>query len=408
MPGSAAVYSKHLYGQDLDGYLQLAHIDAQTSDLTGSMYVTARQLDALYEMEGNMDYYITANSFYIPHRATSNIRHFRSLYVDLDVDRRSKYSKTEAFYMLYYLADGGEIPTPSMVVDSGRGLHVYWRIEHAPMGAVLTWQAMQDYLYKQLKHLGADPQSTDSARLLRLPGTINSKNGATCQILIINDYIYSLSDLREQYLKYKPKTKKAKTKKSGEVSYIYKPYTLHMARLQDLMTLCKLRNYNVTGCRNTILHLYAYWIGVTVRDETVLRDEVIALNEKFTQPLKDNEIQAVLECIPKVVQDFLEPTTNSRNGYNYRNERLIDILHITKHEQQYMRTIIDRQEKYRRNNERRKKKRRNDAGLTTEQQRTLDIRQKAMSFKAQGLTQKEIADRLGVTQGYISRLLRQG
>ena len=146
----------------------------------------------------------------------------------------------------------------------------------------------------------------------------------------------------------------------------------------------------------------------TVRDETVLRDEVIALNEKFTQPLKDNEIQAVLECIPKVVQDFLEPTTNSRNGYNYRNERLIDILHITKHEQQYMRTIIDRQEKYRRNNERRKKKRRNDAGLTTEQQRTLDIRQKAMSFKAQGLTQKEIADRLGVTQGYISRLLRQG
>jgi hypothetical protein len=231
----------------LDGYLQLAHIDAQTSDLTG-MYVTARQLDALYEMEGNMDYYITANSFYIPHRATSNIRHFRSLYVDLDVDRRSKYSKTEAFYMLYYLADGGEIPTPSMVVDSGRGLHVYWRIEHAPMGAVLTWQAMQDYLYKQLKHLGADPQSTDSARLLRLPGTINSKNGATCQILIINDYIYSLSDLREQYLKYKPKTKKAKTKKSGEVSYIYKPYTLHMARLQDLMTLCKLRNYNVTGC----------------------------------------------------------------------------------------------------------------------------------------------------------------
>lgn len=217
------------------------------------------------------------------------------------------------------------------------------------MGAWMTWQALQDHFYKQLRHLGADPQATDSARLMRLPGTINSRNGALCQVLVINDNLYSMYDLREQYLDFKPKTDKPEKKRKGEVSYIRNRYSLHMARLEDLLTLCRLRNYNVTGHRNTILHLFAYWLGVTERNQEVLRNEVIALNKRFTRPLKENEVEAVLRCIPKVVTEFLEPTA-TRNGYNYSNETLIELLEISKQEQQYMKTIIGQQEKYRRNN----------------------------------------------------------
>lgn len=50
----------------------------------------------------------------------------------------------------------------------------------------------QIIIYYNLNHLGSDRQDADSARALRLPGTINSKNEVNCEVL----YIYD--DLREQ------------------------------------------------------------------------------------------------------------------------------------------------------------------------------------------------------------------
>ena len=73
-----------------------------------------------------------------------------------------------------------------MVVSSGRGIHLYWRIVDAPYQALSTWQELEDYLYYQLKHLGADKSATDPARVLRMPGTINSRNGAKCEVVFIS------------------------------------------------------------------------------------------------------------------------------------------------------------------------------------------------------------------------------
>ena len=87
-----------------------------------------------------------------------------------------------------------------MVTDSGRGVHLYWRIQNAPFGALNTWQELQDYIYYNLKHLGADRKATDGARVLRLPGTINSKSDTDCKVLYIdNDVEYSMYELREEY-----------------------------------------------------------------------------------------------------------------------------------------------------------------------------------------------------------------
>ena len=94
-----------------------------------------------------------------------------------------------------------KIPEPSMIADSGRGFHLYFRIKNAPKQAIQTFQELEDYLYYQLKELGADLSATDSARVLRLPGTINSRNKATCKIVSINkDIEYSMYELRDKYL----------------------------------------------------------------------------------------------------------------------------------------------------------------------------------------------------------------
>lgn len=389
----AVAYAKHLYADDLDGYIQLAHIPNGRPDFKGA-YVTNETVPrSLLEVEGEADYFITPNSYYIPERSSRNIRHFRSLFIDLDL---VNYGKGEAVYEVALLAGAGEIPEPTMIIDSGRGLHLYWRINHAPVGAAWTWQQLQDYLYSQLRHLGADPAATDSARLLRIPGTINSRNGALCRPVVITDKQYSMYDLRAQYLNRKPKTKQKQQRTSGgAVSHLYNPYTLHKARLSDLLTLCRLRNFNVKGHRNNILHLYAYWQGITVRDSQELERAVVTLNDSFQEPLRAAEVAAIVRCIPKAIEAFLDPEAEPTAGYNYKNETLIDMLSITDKEQQHLKTIIGTKEKYRRNNERRTP--RNEAGLTPREQQAEDTATTITELRAQGLTLKEIAKEVGLT-----------
>ncbi|HGM1461195.1 TPA: hypothetical protein ACKOOM_003982, partial [Clostridioides difficile] len=146
------------------------------------------------------------NTMYLPKRRVENIRQFRALFQDIDCESLG-FEKAETVYMIWLLYYEGKIPKPTMVTDSGRGIHLYWRIQNAPYGALNTWQELQDYIYYNLKHLGADRKATDGARVLRLPGTINSKCDTNCEVLYIdNDVEYSMYELREEYLNYKPRT----------------------------------------------------------------------------------------------------------------------------------------------------------------------------------------------------------
>lgn len=77
-----------------------------------------------------------------------------------------------------------------------------------------------------------------------------------------------------------------------------------MVRVEDIETLCKLRNYNLKGYRNMILHCYAYWKGIYIKNIEDLENEVIELNNSFIDPLKATEIRAVLRYIPKAIDKF--------------------------------------------------------------------------------------------------------
>lgn len=400
--GQASAYQQHLYDNDLDGYLQLAKIEA--GKLKGQYMTRQTVAELLDKARGLVDVYATPNSFYLPKRASQNIRHFRSLFIDLDLDA---YGKAETVYQVILMAEAETIPEPTMIIDSGRGVHLYWRIEHAPVGAAWTWQELEDYLYKQLRHLGADPKATDAARLLRLPGTINSRNGAMCHIIKETDHTYSMYELREQFLNIKPKKPKTK-KQKGEVKYLFNHYSLHQARLSDLITLCRIRDYNMTGQRNMTLHCYAYWLGVITRDYSELEAATLELNSQFTEPLPEPAVKTITRCVPKAIEAFLndEETPFGKAGYNYRTATLIDRLNITEQEQRKLKTMIGKREKYRRKNTARNKARRNENGFTEQEQRTVDLLSSINALKAKGLKQFEIAEELAISPSYVSRLLR--
>lgn len=417
-------YCKHLFDETTDGYIQIMKLDSKDIKIYNTSNAELREI--VEEEKGNKDIYIAPNTMYKKQRRVNNIRQFRALFQDLDIQKLN-YSKEEVIYSIYILSYENKIPKPSMIVDSGRGLHIYWRIKNAPFGALHTWQELEDYLYYQLKHIGADRRATDGARVLRLPDTLNSKNNALCKVIEINDDIeYSMYELREEFLKYKPKQlqfqeAKTKTKKSKVISNkFFNSYSLHMARIEDLETLCELRGYNLKGYRNMVLHCYAYWKGIYTRDIEELEKEVIELNNSFREPIKETELKAILRCIPNAIDKFIGYEQGIRSGedkrvtkgmrdkegYWYKNDTLIERLDITQSEQRCLKTIIGTEEKYQRKNTKRNEARRNENGLTLREQQKQDKIKAVKELHKQGYKQVEIVEKLGLTKGTVSKYIK--
>lgn len=422
-------FCDHLYDESTDGYIQILKINDKdnSGEKTIKIYNTKNDglKDIVEEFHKEEDVFLAPNTMYLPRRRVENIRQFRSLFQDIDCAKFG-FEKAETVYMIWELYYADKIPKPTMVTDSGRGVHLYWRIKNAPYGALNTWQELQDYIYYQLKHLGADRCATDGARVLRLPGTINSKNDSDCKVVYMDEELeYSMYDLREEYLNYKPREHQLQMQETKKVNTrvvsnkFFNSYSLHMERANDLHTLCKLRKYDMTGFRNMSLHCYAYWKGIYVRDSYDLENIVIEFNNSFTNPLKETEVRAILRSVPKAIDKFIAYEQGRRSGegkrvskgmrdkdgYWYKNETLIDRLEISLSEQKHMKTIIGTGEKYRRNNEKRTP--RNEEGLTKRQQDKLDRLKNIKILKDKGLNQSQISKELGISRQAVSKLIKE-
>ena len=414
-------YIDNLYNEDPDGYIHILQL-GQEGAATTYNFLPGEIKGAAVKYIGDSNVFITPNTFYIPKKGSDNIRQFRALYIDLDI-YTSEYSKSEAFYNVFELSNVGKIPTPSMVIDSGQGLHLYWYIKHAPKQAAWTWQELEDYLYKQLKHLGADIKATDAARVLRLPGTINTKNDQECKIIHQSNNKYTMYDLRTAYLDYGKKAEKPvkrhtepkKDKETGKLNHIFNSYTLHLTRAEDIRTLCELRDYEVTNYRNKILHCYIYWKGIYTRDQEDLLNIAYELNDRFTEPKKDKAVISVTKSVLKAIEKFIDYEQGIRSGekkrvtkgmrdkagYWYTNEKLIEMLDITPEEQKKLKTIISKEEK----NRRKREQRRNAEGLTPRQQKSKDIQNQIDKLRAEGLTIKKIAEQLEMSSKAVQYYL---
>lgn len=426
-------YENHLFNETTDGYIHLVRFNnnkvlkVYSTDIEGLREVVE-------ETEGQTDTYIAPNTMYKPFRKVENIRQFRALFLDIDGVEGDQIG---CAYRILELAENKEIPSPTMIVNSGRGIHLYWKIKNAPYQALNTWQQLEDYLYYKLKKYGADNKALDAARVLRLPGTINSKNNSICKILMIDDNIeYSMYQLREEYLNYKAKPKQlefqeTKSKKNSKVinNKFFNSYSLHMARAEDLEILCKMRRYSMTGYRNMVIHCYAYWRGLVIRDLDTLEKDVIDLNNAFKEPLRESQINAVLRCIPKAIDKFIMYENDvisgvrrrvtkgmrDKEGYWYKNETLIERLDITPEEQKYLKTIISTEEKYSRRREsdneyqkaKQKAKYRNEEGLTKTEIKRRNEFILISRMELQGMSLRAIAKELRKDATGLSRKINK-
>lgn len=336
---------------------------------------------------GNSDIYMSMNPLtrvnHSVRRDQEHIARLKWLYVDLDYYNTvyKAYTKDQIMGLLELDYYDRIIPRPTYVVDSGRGLYLLWRIDEN-VKAYSRWIKMQMYLYNQLLDFGADRKIvTDSARVLRIPGSTNSKSGSCVTILEATDLKYSLTSLIRDYItgdqpsdkmisyaehisktlqiplpdmqnrdavklyistnkdaaymfhQHKVGQQKIKNKK---ISYLRTEYSLARARLNDLEQLIRIRDYD-RGYREHILFLCRYWQLCISDDYAGSLQHVIALNNTLHNPLSEKEVVQATKSAEKYYA--------AGKIFRCSNSYVIQTLNITPAEMQYLQVFISPEER---------------------------------------------------------------
>ena len=414
---------RHVFFQHsgADGYITLA------KKINGTFVQRNYKPEQLAEQLSNYmgeDIYYSQNTFYRPQRRIENIRELRSLYVDIDCYQFGlKPEWVMGKLELEYFKQS--IPEPNLAIFSGRGLVLIWLIEPVTYHALPLWNAVQKYLLGELKELGGDPRGIDAARVFRLAGSVNSKNGATVHVEYRHGYKYALRDIQYDYLPEltpKPKTEKPKPGRKKKIVRLFNLYTLYHARVLDLTKLIELRNYDVTGYRETICFLYRYWTCCMCDDTETAYLQTKSLNDTFTHPLPENELKRATQSAEKAYKAKSDKAANEMAikqgypgaGYNISNAKLIQWLDITQDEMEHLLTIINPKEKRRRDLKAKEQKRREE-GVRTKEQKAEDDK-KAVLAKVEiirsilkekpNLSVRALAKESGIPKSTVGRLMK--
>ncbi|MBU3130573.1 helix-turn-helix domain-containing protein [Clostridium tagluense] len=401
--------------------------------------------------------YLSPNSFYKPMRRIENIRKLNSLFIDLDYYTLEAYKGLTADQIIWLLEKDyfkKSVPPPSFIVISGQGIVIYWLIEPVPHMALPLWNAVQKFFLEKLKEIGADSKSIDAARVSRLAGTTNQKNGRAAELVFFNNERYELRDIQENYLPelndyVKTPGLKKKGKKARTVR-LFNLYSLHHARLMDIVEIQKFRNGYCRnekgelvekGQRELMCFLYRYWACCFSSDLNKALEDTLAFNQGFICPLPESEVRSQTAQAEKAYKAWMENEFSSRTkkdleqlkidmeleleeedealgkkknktgykykGYNYKNITLIGLLNIIEEEMRFLKTIINTKEVKRRNNNHNKvkfkEKRRDEKGLTKREKDKLEKIESIKKLKEKGMTYTQIAKELKISINTIKK-----
>ena len=337
--------------------------------------------------------YITLNTFYKTYRRIECIKELNALFIDLDT-YKTGFTKDQILMNLNENHFKQSMPIPNFIIDSGRGLYLIWLIKKVPSMALPLWKAVEEYFYKTLKEFGADRQALDATRILRVPGSFNSKTHTEVKIIDNYNYLYELREIQNEYMPELSEKAPVRRGRPKKVKYIFRERSLYHARILDLIKLCELREYDLKGHRELILFLYRYYLCYFTEDVKKALNDTLELNSMFRQPLSEKEVTRATKSAEKVYKD-------QNKDYKYKNETLINLLEITEEEQKEMKTIISKREYKRRNNEYNKKKyykKLKKDGKITKEQEISQRRKKIKDLLVKGLKQKEIYAQLNISK----------
>jgi len=251
------------------------------------------QLELFDEFKNEADVFLTPNEFF-GWRRFDLLRSLKACYVDID-KQISRYELNEQI-------KASNLPHPSAIVSSGRGWHLYWLLDSTPAQALPVWQELQDRL---IKAFDADNSARDCARVLRLVGSVNSKNGADVWGEVFDPIPWRFHDFCNEILGYRElkkakvydfntqraeaRQRPAKARKASIYSWWYLVY-------QDLATIANSYPRGIpAGERNNFLFLVSVAMSWFANSDAI-REALEDKANKWTAGLTKQEIENACKC----------------------------------------------------------------------------------------------------------------
>lgn len=137
------------------------------------------------------DRYLSQASFIARSRYSINVQSIRAAFVDLDCLQKYGLQPDASFVeRVLALAEEMGVPTPSVVICSGRGLYCKWYFkDEVSAGELVRWKGLNQALLTIFASLGVDSNVRDVSRVLRVIGSTNTRvaDGHDSSVRVVED-----------------------------------------------------------------------------------------------------------------------------------------------------------------------------------------------------------------------------
>lgn len=423
------------YLNDADDGFFFVMTKNENSDFVTEAYPVHRLEEVLaLHQNSKADVWISQATFYRTRRTVENVRSVGLNFVDIDCDElpwAKNLTPLDRANFILQVCDESHIPRPSVIVHSGRGLHLKWLYTKAiPHPALTRWSAVEKHLVEKFRAFGADPKAIDAARFLRLVATRNTKAAKEknrCEVIYVNvDDTLDGSICRYEFDKFadmilpftrqqirefrKLKSEQTKSKETNVKKTKWNPQCVNAMRADDLEKLVEIRGGMPEGKRMICLFWQMNFMCIAGRVTEENFDAMASLLATKIDPNWDFRIGDLVTVRMKMRSTHRKSQGVQRiELYTPKTEKLIADLEITLEEQRQLKTLASASVKQERRKEAREARRR-EANvmpralyLSRAEQRCI----RAHELRAKGLSIRAIAKEMELSVGAISGYLKK-
>ena len=383
-----------------------------STDASGTWEDTS--LDAVslsaYRFDTRANCYVTRNGFSGKRRLDARVRQLNSIFLDVDFHEGASADWdaliAEVLQSVDLAVAEGLLPKPTMIVNSGRGVHFYsflhrslpYRVRGGGNGneqGLSYFSRVQGQLADVLDGVlsgvaGAkvDRAVFDFARVSRIPDTYNTKAGRYARLVSAGETYYHLPEL-DAYKPLTPAGSAAPKLKPAKTAFRVKFDKLLLARLNKVAELQEHRGFNCEGNRELMAFVY-YNTAVQVYQREEAWSRLLWFNARFKSPLPQSELEGIRRAVSSVVN-----VRGERGYYILNATTIVRMLGITEKEAEAVRFFgskrtFDRLEAKRRTAEKRRAR-----------------NERIIALRKEGKTRQEIADELGISLGTVHSVLKE-
>lgn len=423
------------YLNDADDGFFFVMTKNEDSDFFTEAYPVHRLEEVLaLHQNSQSDVWISQATFYRTRRTVENVRSVGLSFVDIDCDDlpwAQDLTPVDRANFILQVCDESRIPRPSVIVHSGRGLHLKWLYTKAiPHPALPRWSAVEKHLVEKFRAFGADPKATDAARFLRLVATTNTKAAkqkSRCEVVYVNVEStldgsicrYEFDKFADQVLPFtrqqirefrNRKKEQAQSKETKAQKVKWNPQSVNAMRSDDLEKLVEIRGGMPEGKRMICLFWQMNFMCLAGRVTDDNFDAMASLLARKIDPNWNFRLGDLVTVRMKMRSTHRKSQDVKRiELYTPKTEKLISDLEITLEEQRQLKTLASASVKHERRKEAREARRRKAnimpraLYLSRAEQRCA----RAHELRAQGLSIRAIAKELELSPASIAGYLKK-